>query len=210
VVWIRTKKVKSPVWHLFAFPGNGLLLTPHCYLEFVIFTETKLPGALLIEPEKLEDGRGFFARSWCCREFEANGLNPRLVQCDISFSHNKGTLRGMHYQVAPFSEVKLVRCTRGSIYDVIIDLRPDSPTFKDHMGVILSAENHKMLYVPEGFAHGFVTLEDSTEVLYQMSEFYAPEHGRGVRWNDRTFEICWPIVPTIMSERDRTCPDFCL
>jgi len=176
----------------------------------VIFTETKLPGALLIEPEKLEDDRGFFARSWCCREFEANGLNPRLVQCDISFSHNKGTLRGMHYQVAPFSEVKLVRCTRGSIYDAIIDLRPDSPTFKDHMGVILSAENHKMLYVPEGFAHGFVTLEDSTEVVYQMSEFYAPEHGRGVRWNDRTFEICWPIVPTIMSERDRTCPDFCL
>ena len=116
----------------------------------------------------------------------------------------------MHYQVAPFSEVKLVRCTRGSIYDVIIDLRPDSPTFKDHMGVILSAENHKMLYVPEGFAHGFVTLEDRTEVVYQMSEFYAPEHGRGVRWNDRTFEICWPIVPTIMSERDRTCPDFFL
>jgi dTDP-4-dehydrorhamnose 3,5-epimerase len=174
----------------------------------VIFTETKLPGAFLIEPEKLEDDRGFFARSWCCREFETRGLNARLVQCDISFSQNKGTLRGMHYQVPPFSEVKLVRCTRGSIYDAIIDLRPDSPTFKDHIGEILSMENHKMLYVPQGLAHGFVTLEDSTEVFYQMSEFYAPEHGRGVRWNDPTFNISWPLIPRVMSERDRTYPDF--
>ena len=174
----------------------------------MIFTETKLPSAFTIEPERLEDDRGFFARSWCCREFEAHGLNPRLVQCNISFSRKRGTLRGMHYQVAPFSEVKLVRCTRGSIYDAIIDLRPESATFKDHTGVMLSLENHKMLYIPEGFAHGFVTLEDSTEVFYQMSEFYAPEHGRGVRWNDPTFEIPWPLVPTRMSERDRTYPDF--
>src|SRR5690349_8665069 len=174
----------------------------------MIFTETKLPGPFIIEPERLEDERGFFARSWCTREFEAHGLNPRLVQCNISFSLKRGTLRGMHYQVAPFSEVKLVRCTRGSIYDAIIDLRPESATFKEHMGVILSAENYKILYVPEGFAHGFVTLEDSTEVFYQMSEFYAPEDGRGVRWNDPTFKISWPLVPTIMSERDMTYPDF--
>jgi len=179
----------------------------HC-LNLVIFIPTKLKGAFIIDPEKSEDDRGFFARSWCCREFEAHGLNPRLVQCNISFSRKRGTLRGMHYQVAPFSEVKLVRCTRGSIYDAIIDLRPESATFKDHTGVMLSLENHKMLYIPEGFAHGFVTLEDSTEVFYQMSEFYAPEHGRGVRWNDPTFEIPWPLVPTRMSERDRTYPDF--
>lgn len=176
----------------------------------MIFTPTKLKGAFIIEPEKLEDDRGFFGRSWCCREFEAHGLNSRLVQCDISFSQKKGTLRGMHYQVAPFPEVKLVRCTRGSIYDAIIDLRPESPTFKEHMGVMLSVENHKMLYVPEGFAHGFVTVEDSTEVFYQMSEFYAPEHGRGVRWNDPAFKISWPLVPRMMSERDRTYPNFCL
>jgi len=174
----------------------------------MIFTETKLPSAFTIEPERLEDDRGFFTRSWCCREFEAHGLNPRLVQCDISFSRKRGTLRGMHYQVAPFWEVKLVRCTRGSIYDAIIDLRPESPTFKEHVGVILSAENHKMLYVPEGFAHGFVTLEDRTEVFYQMSEFYSPAHGRGVRWNDPTFNISWPLIPTVVSERDRTYPDF--
>jgi dTDP-4-dehydrorhamnose 3,5-epimerase len=174
----------------------------------MIVTPTRLEGAFIIEPEKLEDDRGFFARSWCCREFEAHGLNPRLVQCDISVSRKKGTLRGMHYQVAPFSEVKLVRCTRGSIYDAIIDLRPESPTFKDHVIVMLSVGNYKMLYVPEGFAHGFVTLEDSTEVFYQMSEFYAPAHGRGVRWNDPTFNISWPLIPTMMSERDRTYPDF--
>jgi|SRR6516225_328753 len=174
----------------------------------MIFTRTKLPGVFIVEPEKLEDERGFFARSWCRREFEAYGLNPCLVQCDISFSQKKGTLRGMHYQVAPFSEVKLVRCTMGSIFDAIIDLRPESPRFKEHMGVILSADNHKMFYVPDGCAHGFITLDDSTEVFYQMSEFYASEHGRGVRWNDPAFKISWPLVPTMMSERDRTYPDF--
>jgi dTDP-4-dehydrorhamnose 3,5-epimerase len=144
------------------------------------------------------------------REFEAHGLNARLVQCDISFSKKKGTLRGMHYQTAPFEEAKLVRCTRGTIYDVIIDLRPDSPTFREHIGLVLTVENHKMLYVPEGFAHGFLTLEDNTEVFYQMSQFYSPEHGCGVRWDDPAFGISWPLVPTTMSDRDRRCPDFSL
>ena len=122
----------------------------------------------------------------------------------------RGTLRGMHYQLSPFEEAKLVRCTRGSIYDAIIDLRPGSPTFKKHIGLVLTAENYKMLYVPEGFAHGFLTMEDNTEVFYQMSEFHSPEHARGVRWNDPAFGISWPLVPTTMSERDRTCPDFAL
>jgi dTDP-4-dehydrorhamnose 3,5-epimerase len=174
----------------------------------MIFRETKLKRAFVVEPETLEDERGFFARSWCQREFEEHGLNPRLVQCDISFSKKKGTLRGMHYQLSPFEEAKLVRCTRGSVYDAIIDLRPDSPTFKEHIGLVLTAENHKMLYVPEGFAHGFLTVEDNTEVFYQMSEFYSPEHARGVRWDDPAFGISWPLVPRTMSERDRTCPDF--
>ena len=176
----------------------------------MIFTPTKLPGSFIIEPEKLEDDRGFFARSWCEREFAAHGLNARLVQCDISFSKRRGTLRGMHYQLSPFEEAKLVRCTSGSIYDAIIDLRPGSSTFKKHIGLVLTAENHKILYVPEGFAHGFLTMEDNTEVFYQMSEFHSPEHARGVRWNDPAFGISWPLVPTTMSDRDRNCPDFVL
>jgi dTDP-4-dehydrorhamnose 3,5-epimerase len=174
----------------------------------VIFFETKLKGAFIIAPEKLEDERGFFARSWCEREFAAHGLNARLVQCDISLSKKKGTLRGMHYQLSPFEEAKLVRCTRGSIYDVIIDLRPESPTFKQHIGLVLTGDNHKMLYVPEGFAHGFLTSEDNSEVFYQMSEFYSREHARGVRWNDPAFGISWPLVPTTMSDKDRSCSDF--
>jgi dTDP-4-dehydrorhamnose 3,5-epimerase len=174
----------------------------------VIFTETKLTGAFVIEPQKLEDERGFFARSWCQREFEAHGLNSRALQCNISFSKKKGTLRGMHYQVSPFQEAKLVRCTRGSIYDAIIDLRPNSPTLKKHFGLVLTSEDHKMLYVPEGFAHGFLTLEDDSEVFYQMSEFYSAEHARGVRWDDPAFGIPWPLIPTTMSNRDRTCPAF--
>jgi len=176
----------------------------------MIFTPTKLPGSFIIEPEKLDDDRGFFARSWCEREFAVHGLNARLVQCDISFSKRRGTLRGMHYQLSPFEEAKLVRCTSGSVYDAIIDLRPGSSTFKKHMGLVLTAENHKILYVPEGFAHGFLTMEDNTEVFYQMSEFHSPEHARGARWNDPAFGISWPLVPTTMSERDRTCPDFAL
>jgi dTDP-4-dehydrorhamnose 3,5-epimerase len=169
----------------------------------MIFTETKLKGAFIIEPEKLEDDRGFFARTFCQEELKTHGLNPHLVQCSISFNKRKGTLRGMHYQVAPHEETKLVRCTMGAIYDVIIDLRPSSLTFKQWVGVELSAENHRMLYVPERFAHGFQTLANNTEVFYQMSEYYYQESSRGVRWNDPTFGIKWPYNDWIISTRDR-------
>ncbi len=158
----------------------------------MIFTETKLKGAFIIEPERIEDERGFFARTFCQKELEAHGLNPQLVQCNISSNNKRGTLRGMHYQVAPYEEAKLVSCIRGAIYDVIIDLRSNSPTHCQWFAVELSAENYKMLYVPEGFPHGFQTLEDNTEVFYQMSEFYHPECSRGVRWDDPTFGIKWP------------------
>ena len=176
----------------------------------MIFTETKLKGAFIIEPERLEDARGFFARAWCQREFAAHSLSPRVVQCNISSNKKKGTLRGMHYQAAPCEEAKLVRCTMGAIYDVIIDLRPESPTFTHHVAVVLTAANRKMLYVPEGFAHGFQTLEDDSEVFYQMSEFYVADHARGVRWNDPAFGIQWPIAEPIILERDRNYPDFIL
>jgi dTDP-4-dehydrorhamnose 3,5-epimerase len=162
----------------------------------------------MIEPEMHEDHRGFFARTFCEREFEARGLNPRVAQCNISFNRFKGSLRGMHFQASPYSEAKLVRCTAGSIYDVIIDLRPSSPSFKKHFGLELSARNRKMLYIPEEFAHGFQTLEDNTEVFYQMSQFYSPEHARGVRWDDPAFGISWPPGERIIIERDRTYPDF--
>jgi len=174
----------------------------------MIFKETKLKGAYIIEPERLGDERGFFARSYCFREFEEHGLNPRVVQCNISFNARKGTLRGMHYQLPPHAETKLVRCTMGSMYTVIIDLRQDSPTYKKHFGVTLSSENRKMLYIPEAFAQGSITLEDNTERFYQMSEFYAPESDRGCRWNDPVFGIKWPIEVSIISERDNTYPDF--
>ena len=174
----------------------------------MIFIETKLKGAFIIEPEAFEDDRGFFARIWCQQEFATHRLNPRWVQCNISFNRKRGTLRGMHYQAAPHEEAKLVRCTMGGVYDVIIDLRANSPTFKQHIAVVLTAQNHIMLYVPEGFAHGFQTLEDNTEVFYQMSAFYAPASARGVRWNDPAFGIKWPPVERIISEQDRTYPDF--
>ncbi len=174
----------------------------------MIFTPTGLPGAFLLEVERREDERGFFARTWCQREFLEHGLNPRLVQCSISYSRTKGTLRGMHYQVAPHEETKLIRCTAGAIHDVIIDLRPASPTFKQHFAVTVSAENYRTIYVPEGVAHGFQTLEDDTELLYQMSEFYTPECARGVRWDDAAFAIAWPPADRIIAERDRTWPDF--
>jgi dTDP-4-dehydrorhamnose 3,5-epimerase len=174
----------------------------------MIFIETQLKGAFIIKPERLEDERGFFARTWCQREFEAHGLNSRLVQCNISFNKKAGTLRGMHYQAAPYEEAKLVRCTQGAIYDAIIDLRPESPTFKQYTAIVLTAQNRKMLYVPEGFAHGFLTLEDHTEVFYQMSEFYAPEYARGIRWNDPAFNIQWPADVQIISDRDQNLPDF--
>ena len=174
----------------------------------MIFAETPLKGAYVIDLDRLADERGFFARTWCRREFEAHGLNAGLAQCNISFNYKRGTLRGMHYQVAPHAEAKLVRCTTGSIYDVIVDLRADSPTFKQWFAVELSSENRRMLYVPEGLAHGFLTLTDGAEVSYQMSEFYVPECARGVRWNDMAFDIHWPFKATLISERDRAYPDF--
>ncbi len=174
----------------------------------MIFTETPLRGAFVIEPDPQEDARGLFARTWCRREFEARGLGTRVAQCSISFNTRRGTLRGMHYQAPPAEETKLVRCTRGAIYDVIIDLRPHSPTFTEHFAVVLTVDNRKMLHIPAGFAHGFQTLEAATEVLYQMSEFYSPEYARGVRWDDPIFGISWPDDERIILERDRTYPDF--
>ncbi len=172
----------------------------------MIFIETQLKGAYLIEPERLEDKRGFFARTFCRKELEDHGLDPKIVQCNVSYNKLKGTLRGMHYQIAPKAETKLVRCTRGAIYDVIIDLRPDSPTCDQWISVELSASNFRMIYVPEGFAHGFQTLEDDTEVFYQMSEFYSPEHARGLRWDDPAFGIVWPVKNKIISDKDRNHP----
>jgi dTDP-4-dehydrorhamnose 3,5-epimerase len=174
----------------------------------MIFTELKLRGVFEIRLELTSDERGFFARTWCQREFEAHGLDPRLVQCSLSFNRRKGTLRGIHYQIAPYEETKLVRCTRGAMYDVVVDLRPQSPTFKDWIGVVLTAENRKMVYVPKGCAHGFLTLEDETEVFYQMSEFYNAESARGVRWDDPAFHIAWPEQVQVISERDRTYANF--
>jgi len=174
----------------------------------LIFTETKLAGAFVIEPERRADKRGFFARTYCRQEFEEHGLNPDVVQCNVSFNKRKGTLRGMHYQAAPFAEVKLVRCTSGSIYDVIIDLRPASATFKQYFAAELSAENRRMLYIPEDFAHGFQTLQDDTEVFYQMAQGYSAEHARGVRWNDPAFGIEWPKDERIIIQRDQNYPDF--
>jgi dTDP-4-dehydrorhamnose 3,5-epimerase len=170
--------------------------------------ETSLKGSFVIEPERREDQRGFFARAWCAKEFEAHGLSPTVVQCNISYSKKKGTLRGMHYQAAPHEEAKLVRCTMGSIHDVIIDLRPTSPTYTKHVAVVLTAQNGRMLFVPEGFAHGFQTLNDHTEVFYHMSQVYVPESARGVRWNDPAFQIQWPVDERIISRRDQQYPDF--
>ncbi len=174
----------------------------------MLFSETKLKGAYLIDLERREDERGFFARSWCADEFGKLGLNTRLAQCNVSFNLKKGTLRGMHFQAEPYPEAKVVRCTVGAIYDVIVDLRPDSPTFKQWVSAELSAENRRALYVPEGFAHGFQTLEDNAEVFYQMSEFFHPECARGVRWDDPAFGIEWPLNVPIISMRDRNYPEF--
>lgn len=169
----------------------------------MMFKETKLKGAYIVEIEPIEDERGFFARSWCKEEFENQGLNSNLFQCNISFNKKSGTLRGMHYQCKPHEEVKLVRCSRGSIYDVIIDLRSNSETYKQWIGIELTDQNKKMIYIPEGFAHGFQTLEDNTEVFYQMTELYHPECARGVRWNDEMYRIKWPIEAIIISDKDR-------
>jgi len=173
-----------------------------------VFVETFLKGAFVIDLEKREDDRGFFARAFCQREFAEHGLEVQVAQCNISFNERKGTLRGMHYQVSPFEEAKLVRCTRGSIYDVIIDLRGDSRTFGRPFGVELTARNRRMVYIPREFAHGFQTLEHDTEVFYQMSQYYSAEHSRGVRWNDPAFGIEWPPDERIISERDQQYSDF--
>jgi dTDP-4-dehydrorhamnose 3,5-epimerase len=174
----------------------------------VRFLPAGLPGAFRVEMDRLQDERGYFARSWCVREAEAHGLNPRLVQCNVSFNRRRGTLRGMHFQSVPRQEAKLVRCTRGLIADVIVDLRPASPTYKKWQTFELSEQNGTALYVPEGFAHGFQTLADDTEVHYQMSEFYSEEHAGGVRWNDPAFGIIWPLPNPILSPKDTAYPDF--
>lgn len=170
------------------------------------FLETRLAGVFVVQLEPRGDERGFFARSWCEREFAALGLNAQLVQCNISFNKVKGTLRGMHYQAAPHEEDKLVRCTRGALFDVAVDLRPDSPTFREWVGVELSGENRDALYIPKGFAHGFQTLEDNTEIFYQMSTFYEPGAGRGVRWDDPLLDITWPLPATVINQRDLAFP----
>ncbi len=174
----------------------------------MIFEETKLPGACIIDIEKREDARGFFARGWCQREFAAQGPASNIVQANISYNKWKGTLRGMHWQMAPAAETKLVRCTRGAIYDVIVDLRPGSPTYKQWIGVELTARNYRMLYVPEHFAHGFQTVEDDTEVTYQVSQFYTPEVERGARYNDPAFGIIWPLPVMVISDKDGNWPDY--
>jgi dTDP-4-dehydrorhamnose 3,5-epimerase len=174
----------------------------------MVFTETALRGAFLVEPEAHVDERGFFARTWAAAEFESRGLNPRLAECSASFNDRRGTLRGMHYQAEPFAEAKLVRCTHGSVCDVMIDLRDGSSTFGQWVAIELSASNRRMLFVPEGVAHGFLTLEDRTELFYQISAPYSPAHVRGVRWNDPAFGITWPLEPVVMSARDRAYPDF--
>ena len=174
----------------------------------MIFHETAVAGVWLIEPERLEDERGFFARVWDAREFEEHGLNPRLVQCSIAYTRARGTLRGLHYQAAPHEEAKLVRCVAGSIFDLAVDLRPGSSTFCQWHGAILSAENRLALYVPEGCAHGFLALRDDCEVLYQISEWHAPETAKGVRWNDPAFAIRLPEPVLVVNDRDRSYPDF--
>jgi dTDP-4-dehydrorhamnose 3,5-epimerase len=175
----------------------------------MIFTETKLAGAFILDLEMHTDARGFLARSWSASEFAARGLNPQAAECNVSFSKRKGTLRGMHFQRPPHAQVKLVRCTAGAIFDVIIDLRPESPTFKQWVAVELTAANRRLLYVPGGFAHGFQTLADDSEVYYQMSDIYAPELAGGVRWNDPAFGIEWPEEDNrIINTRDSEYPNF--
>jgi dTDP-4-dehydrorhamnose 3,5-epimerase len=176
----------------------------------MIFSKTTIPDAFLISLDRHEDERGFFARAFCRSEFTKQGLNPDLVQCSISFNKQRGTLRGMHFQKLPYEETKVVRCTMGAIFDVIIDLRPDSPVFKQWLSFELNAENRSMLYIPRGFAHGFLTLQDNTEVFYQMADEYVPESASGVRWNDPAFGIQWPEPPRIISAKDQEYTDFIL
>lgn len=175
----------------------------------MIFTPTELPDVVVVDLEPREDERGFFARAWCAREFAAAGLSTDLVQCNLSFNEELGTLRGMHFQRSPHAEAKLVRCTRGAIYDVAVDLRPGSPTHRRWVGVELTAENRRALYVPEGFAHGYQTLAGGTETFYQVSEWYTPEAEGGVRWNDPAFGIDWPLPDDpVLSPKDASWPDY--
>lgn len=172
----------------------------------MIFRETRLAGVWVVEPERLDDERGFFARTWCRREFESRGLSPALAQCSLSFTRRRGTVRGMHFQAAPHAEAKLVRCTRGAIHDVALDVRRGSPTFGQWVAAELTADNRHMLYVPEGVAHGFQTLSDDAEVFYQISTPHAPEAERGVRWDDAAVGIAWPVADVTVSPRDAGLP----
>jgi dTDP-4-dehydrorhamnose 3,5-epimerase len=174
----------------------------------MIFTETKLKGAFIVDVELLADQRGAFARTFCAQEFEQHGLKPTVAQCNLSFNHKAGTIRGMHYQIPPAAETKLVRCTKGAIYDVIVDLRPASPTYRQYIGVELSADNRRALYVPELFAHGYQALTDGAEVVYQVGEFYTPGYERGLRYDDPAFGISWPLPVTVISEKDASWPLF--
>ena len=174
----------------------------------MIFTETKIKGVYIIEPELLTDERGFFARSFCKEEFQKYGLETDIVQCNISYNAKKGTLRGIHYQVPPFEEAKIVSCTKGSIYDVVVDLRRDSSTYCQWHSEKLSADSYRMLYIPKGCAHGFQTLEDNCIVYYQMGEYYHSEGTGGIRWNDPSIGIVWPLPIRIISEKDKNYGDF--
>lgn len=170
------------------------------------FTPAKIPGVWIVEQERFADDRGYFARTWCAEEFAAHGLNSRLLQCSTSFNLKRGTLRGLHFQAAPYAEDKLVRCTRGAIFDVAVDLRPESPTYKKWVGMELSEANGLALYIPQGFAHGFQTLADNSEVFYQMPQPYHPSAGRGMRWNTPWCAVAWPLPEPILSAKDQQAP----
>ena len=174
----------------------------------MIFTETELSGSYIIEPEKIEDSRGFFSRIWDKKLFEERGLDSKILQSSISFNKKRGTLRGMHYQIQPYEESKLVRCTKGRIFDVIVDMRKNSQTFKNWISIELSESNYKMLYIPKGFAHGFQTLVDNSEVRYDITQIFSPEHSRGLKWNDSEFKIKWPLDISIVSKKDAEYEPF--
>ena len=175
----------------------------------MIFEPVLIPGAYIVELERREDDRGFFARSWCQREFGAHGLTPSIAQANISYNRHKHTLRGFHWQAAPHGEDKLLRCTHGAVHFVLVDLRQESPAYKRNISVELTAANYRMLYVPKGCANGYLTLEDDTEILYLISQFYAPGFERGIRWNDPALGVEWPIAePAVISDLDRSWPDF--
>lgn len=174
----------------------------------MLFTPTQLKGAFIVDLEQRQDHRGFFARTFCAKEFSAHGLKPTVAQCNLSFNHKKGTLRGMHYQIAPATETKLIRCIQGAIYDVLIDMRPESPTYLSSIGVELTAENRRALYVPEMVAHGYQALTDGAEVIYEVGEFYMPGYERGLRYDDPAFKIEWPLPVSEISDKDAAWPLF--